>query len=108
LLRRQPGLTQLGAPGGRPAGADVLGQVVALVEKWRRPSTTVVLFTEAKPTPREPQDFAGIVQDLIRAAPELTLGVRVTVIAEGAKPAPDVIAALNDLLAGAGRKLQLE
>jgi len=68
----------------------------------------VALFTEAQLTAREMQDFAGIVQDLIRAAPELSLAFRVSVVAEGAKPAPDVIAALNDLLARASRKLRLE
>src|SRR5436309_1886191 len=43
-----------------------------------------------------------------RAAPELNLTFRVSVIAEGAKPAPDGIAALNDLPARASRKLRLE
>src|SRR5207302_2348864 len=83
-----------------------VGGVVTLDTRVRLPD--VALFTEAQLTARELQDFAGIVQDLIRAAPELGLTFRVSVIAEGAKPAPDVIAALNELFARASRKLRLE
>ena len=82
------------------------GGSVTLDTRVRLPD--VALFTEAQLTARELQDFAGIVQDLIRAAPELGLTFRVSVIAEGAKPAPDVIAALNELFARASRKLRLE
>jgi hypothetical protein len=86
--------------------AGGVGGAVTVDTRVRLPN--VALFTEAQLTAREVQDFAGIVQDLIRAAPELSLTFRVSIIAEGAKPAPDVIAALNDLLARASRKLRRE
>lgn len=68
----------------------------------------VTLFAEAQLSPRQLQDLAENVQDLIAAAPELSFAFRVSISAEGAKPAPEVIAALNKLLAKVSGKWRLE
>lgn len=68
----------------------------------------VTLFAEAQLSPRQLQDLADIVQDLVGTAPELRFAFRVSVSAEGAKPTPEVIAALNKLLAKVSGKWRLE
>lgn len=68
----------------------------------------ITLFAEAQLSPREIIDFAEIVQDVIRTAPELSFAFRVNISAEGAKPAPEIIAALNELLARVSRRWKLE
>jgi hypothetical protein len=66
------------------------------------------LFAEAQLYGQEIQDFAGVVPDLKRAAPELDFAFRVTITAEGDKPSGEVVAKLNKLLASISNKWRLE
>jgi hypothetical protein len=66
------------------------------------------LFAEAQLSGQEVQDFAGLVPELKRAAPDLDFAFRVTITAEGDKPSTEVVADLNKLLAGVSSKWRLE
>ena len=68
----------------------------------------VSLFAEAQLLAKEVQDFAGVLPDLKRAAPELDFAFRVTITAEGDKPGEDVIAEINKILARVSSKWRLE
>jgi hypothetical protein len=66
------------------------------------------LFAEAQLSAQEVQDFAAILPDLKRAAPELDFAFRVTVTAEGDKPTVEVVAELNKLLENVSSNWRLE
>lgn len=91
--------------------------LIALADDGRAGSLTlstrvrlphITLFAEAQLKPREIQDFAEIVQDLFRIAPELAFAFRFSISAEGARPSGDTIAALNEVLGKVSRKWKLE
>lgn len=99
--------TQAAVNRGLIALADTAGTgALTLATRVRMPSAT--LFAEAQLSPRQLADFAEIVKDLIATAPELDFAFRVNVSAEGSKPTPEVIAALNKLLAKVSGKWRLE
>jgi hypothetical protein len=66
------------------------------------------VYAEAQLTAREIQDFAEVVPELKRAAPELEFSFRVTVTAEGDKPTADTLVTLNELLDRVTAKWRLE
>jgi hypothetical protein len=66
------------------------------------------LYAEAQLSAKEIQDFAEIVADLKREAPELEFSFRVTLAAEGEKPTADTLAKLNEMLARVSSKWRLE
>ncbi len=66
------------------------------------------LFAEAQLSAQQLQDFAAIVPDLKRAAADLDFSFRITLTAEGEKPSDDLVAELNELIAGVSDKWRLE
>jgi len=101
----------------RAAQAALNRGIIALAEDGRADAVTlstrvrlpdITLFAEAQLNPRAIQDFADLVQDLIRTAPEIAFAFRISIAAEGPKPSGETIAALNELLGKVSRKWKLE
>lgn len=74
--------------------------------KVRMPKAS--LFAEAQLSAKEVQDFAEVVADLKRAAPEMEFTFRVTVSAEGEKPTVEALASLNEMLTKVSSKWRLD
>jgi hypothetical protein len=66
------------------------------------------LYAEAQLSAQEIQDFAEVVAELKRAAPELEFSFRVTVTAEGEKPTADTLTSLNEMIGRVSSKWRLE
>jgi hypothetical protein len=66
------------------------------------------LFAEAQLSAQEVQDFAEVVAELKKTAPELEFGFRVTITAEGDKPTAETMEKLNELMTRVSGKWRLE
>src|SRR5262249_36959694 len=66
------------------------------------------LYAEGQLSAQEVQDFAEVVADLKRVAPELEFSFRVTVTAEGEKPSKDTLTKLNEMIRRVSSKWRLE
>lgn len=67
-----------------------------------------MLFTDAQLSARQLQDFADIVGDLLRLAPELDFIFRLSLTAQGERPAQDRLDQINELLKKVSEGLGLE